>query len=253
MTLNNLKATVFALGAAVLVAACGGGGGGGTGPTPGPGPGTVYYTHEQLAAEFVDRAWGEAGLDLSLAKTNTLQYDYIVVYDYDYGTYDAYYIGAYSPGMNVANYINAYSSSMYYDLDYLGGNQYQDWYTGLVFEEGAPTSKDLAKVAAFKQEVRVQKSAKKIQADFGLSEERSREVAKLAVQLADAPKSSMTTNDYDNFSKELLGSSISQFNQAMKKSAEGDTSALNGLLDKAAKVNGVGPEHMNKIVGELFQ
>ncbi|MEK7356350.1 MAG: hypothetical protein AAB250_07865 [Bdellovibrionota bacterium] len=244
--MNTLKTTVFALGAALLVAACGGGGSGGTST------GGVYYTHDQLANEFVARAYGDAGLDLSLAKSTTLQYDYIVVYDYDYDTYDAYYIGTYTVGMNVANYINANSSRMYYDLDYLGGNQYQDWYTGLVFEEGAPTSKDLAKVAAFKQEVRVQKSAKNIQASFGLSEERSREVAKLAVQLADAPKSSMTTQDYDNFSKELLGSSITQFNSAMKKSAEGDAAALSNLLDKAAQVNGVGPEHMNKIVSGLF-
>lgn len=246
MTLNTLKTTALALGAALLVAACGGGGSGGTST------GGVYYTHDQLAAEFVNRAYGDAGLDLSLAKSTTLQFDYIVVYDYDYDTYDAYYIGTWAPGVNVGSYINSHSSQNYYDLDYLGGNQYQDWYTGLVFEEGSPTSKDLAKVAAFKQEVRVQKSAKKIQADFGLSENRSREVAKLAVQLADAPKSSMTNSDYDNFSKELLGSSITQFNSAMKKSAEGDASALNNLLDKAAQVNGVGPEHMNKIVSGLF-
>lgn len=246
MTLNTLKTTVLALGAAVLVAACGGGGSGGTST------GGVYYTHEQLAAEFVDRAWGDAGLDLSLAKATTLQYNYIVVYDYDYDTYDAYYIGGWAPGMNVGNFINANESRNYYDLDYLGGNQYQDWYTGLVFEEGAPSSKDLAKVTAFKQEIRIQKSAKKIAADFGLSEQRSREVAKLAVQLADAPKSSMTTQDYDNFSKELLGSSITQFQSAMKKSAEGDSAALSNLLDKAAQVNGVGPEHMGKIVSGLF-
>jgi hypothetical protein len=245
VTLNSLKTSVFALTAAVLVAACGGGSGGTS-------TGGVYYNHDQLAAEFVDRAWGDAGLDLSLAKSTTLQYDYIVVYDYDYDTYDAYYIGGWTVGMNVGNYINANSSRHYYDLDYLGGNQYEDWYTGLVFEEGTPSSKDLVKVAAFKQEVRVRTSAKKIQTEFGLSEARSREVAKLAVQLADAPKASMTNQDYDNFSKELLGSSITQFNSAMKKSVEGDATALNGLLDKAAKVNGVGPEHMNKIVSGLF-
>ena len=218
MTLKNLKVAAFALASSVLVAACGGGGGGGAVSTGG-----VYYTHDQLAQEFVNRAYGDAGLDLSLAKSTTLQYDYIVVYDYDYNTYDAYYIGTWAPGQNVGAYVNSHSSLNYYDLDYLGGNQYQDWYTGLVFEEGSPTSKDLAKVAAFKQEIRIQNSAKKIAANFGLSDERSHEVAKLAVQLADAPKASMTNADYDNFSKELLGSSITQFNAAMKKSADGDS------------------------------
>ena len=248
MILKALKASALALGLVALVTACGGGGGGGGSTSTGG----VYYTHAQLAQAFVDRAYGDAGIDAKLVKTDTLQYDYIVVYDYDYKTYDAYYIGGYTVGQNVKNYINAYNSKNYYDLDYIGGNQYQDYYTGLTFEEGSASSKDLAKLASFKQALAVDKSASKIAASFGLSDERSHEVAKLAVQLATADKKSMTDKDYDNFSKELLGSSITSFKAAMQKSAEGDARDLSNLIDKAAAVNGVGPEHMNEIVSGLF-
>ena len=272
MNANGIKGAVLALMATTLLAACGGGGGGGTGGGTvgggtgggctvscgggstggGTGGGTTYYTHSELAAKFVDYAWDDASLDLSLAKTTTLQNNYIVVYDYDYDTYDAYYIGAWTPTQDVGSYIDLYSDMMYYDLDYLGGNLYEDWYTGVQFEEGSATSKDLAKLAAFRQHIQLKKATSNIQAQFGLSEERSQSVAKLAVQLAKTPKASMTTQDYDNFSQELLGSSITEFQKATKQSFEGDSSKLQDLMSKAAQVNGVGPEQMSKIMVELM-
>ena len=247
----NLKAVssaVLGLGVAMVLSACGGGGGGGGTVSTGG----VSYTHDQLAAAFVDRAYGDAGIDADLVKSNTLQYNYIVVYDYDYKSYDAYYIGGYVVGQNVSDFIYAHNDQNYYDLDSIGGGLYQDYYSGVTFEETASSSKDLQKVAALKQELSVQKSAKKLKAQFGLSDDRSREVARLAVQLANTDKKSMTNADYDGFSKELLGTTIGKFQNAMKAAKEGNAADMNSIIDNAAKVNGVGPEHMNEIMNGLF-
>lgn len=247
MNLKAVSYAVLSLGLATLVSACGGGGSGSTST------GGVYYTHQQLAQAFVDRAYGDAGINAQLVKTDTLKYDYIVVYDKDYNSYDAYYIGDYQVGQNVSDYITAHNSQNYYDLDSIGGNQYQDYYTGVTFEETSASSKDLQKVAALKQELSIQKSAKNLKAQFGLSDDRSREVARLAVQLANTDKKSMTDKDYDGFSKELLGTTIGKFQSAMKAAKEGNASSMNSIIDSAAKINGVGPEHMNQIMSGLFQ
>lgn len=247
MNLKAVSYAVLSLGLATMLSACGGGGSGSTST------GGVYYTHEQLAQEFVNRAYGDAGIDATLVKADTLQYDYIVVYDHDYNSYDAYYIGDYQVGQNVSDYLYAHNSQNYYDLDSIGGNQYQDYYTGVTFEETSASSKDLQKVAAIKQELSVQKSAKNLKAQFGLSDDRSREVARLAVQLSNTDKKSMTDKDYDGFSKELLGTTIGKFQTAMKAAKEGNAADMNSIIDGAAKLNGVGPEHMNQIMNGLFQ
>jgi hypothetical protein len=245
VNLNSVKLVVASLSLALL-SACGGGGSGSVST------GGVVYTHDQLASAFVDRAYGDAGIDATLVKSNTLQYDYIVVYDQDYKSYDAYYIGDYHVGDNVSDYITLHNSQNYYDLTDLGGNLYQDYYTGVTFEETSASSKDLQKVAALKQELTVQKSAKNLKAQFGLSDDRSREVARLAVQLAGTDKKSMTDKDYDGFSKELLGTSIGKFQAAMKAAKEGNAASMNSIIETAAQVNGVGPEHMNQIMNGLF-
>lgn len=246
MNLKAVKLVAVSIGLAIL-SACGGGG------TGSVSTGGVVYTQDQLAAAFVDRAFGDAGINANLVKSNTLQYNYIVVYDKDYNAYDAYYIGDYHVGDNVSTYITAHNSQNYYDLTSVGANQYRDYYTGVTFEETSASSKDLQKVAALKQELSVQKSAKSLKAQFGLSDERSREVARLAVQLAGSDKKSMTDKDYDGFSKELLGTSIGKFQAAMKAAKEGNAASMNSIIDTAAQVNGVGPEHMNQIMTGLFQ
>lgn len=247
MKFATLAKTVVLAAALGAFTACGGGGGGSTST------GGVYYTHAQLAQEFVNRAYADAGLDLDLVKSNTLQTDYIVVYDADYGTYDAYDLSGYNVGDNILDFVNANEDWFYYDLVPYTDGTYKDPYTGTFFEEHSATSKDLEKMAALKQELLVKKSADKVAASFGLSAERSREVARLAVQLKQSPKASMTDADYDQFSKEILGSSLSDVKAAASAQAAGNNAAMEAVLDKAAEVNGVGPEHMNKIISGLFQ
>ncbi len=225
--------------------ACGGGGGGSTST------GGVYFSHADLANEFVRRAYTDAGVNISLVKADTLQTGYIVV---DHlGTYEAYYIDGWSVGTDISRYVNSGAANIYTGLTYIGGNDYKDPYSSIVFEETSGSSRDLEKLAALKEEYNVQASAAHIQSQFGLSMERSREVARLAVQLKNTPKSSMTDADYDNFSKELIGSSITDVKAALQKQVQGDSSDLNSLIDKAAQANGVGPEHMNQIINGIFQ
>ena len=156
----NFKSLVTAAAATLALTACGGGGGGGGNNVSG----TIYYSHAEMAEIFTQRLWEDAGIDAELVKTNTEQYDYIVVYDYDLDSYDAYYIGSYNVGENMLNYLDDYDADFYYDLDYLGGNDYQDWYTGLIFEKTAGTSKDLLKVAALKETLMIKKNAEPMSA-----------------------------------------------------------------------------------------
>ncbi len=237
-----MKSTLLNLALAATVsvlAACGGGSGGGSTSTGG-----VYYTHEQLAQEFVRRAYTDAGVKMTLMKTNTLEYGFIVVEEY--GQYKAYSIEHYNVGENIRNFL--INTQSYDGLDYIGSNQYKDFWTGLVFEETSASSKDLEMLAAVKEELNIDASAANLQANLGLSEERSVEVARLASQLSHSPKSSMTNKDYDMFAKELMGSSITQL-----KAAQNSKPAMDALISKAAKVNEVSNEHMKGIISELFK
>ncbi|MGB0452068.1 MAG: hypothetical protein ACPGJV_00015 [Bacteriovoracaceae bacterium] len=107
--MKSLKSMFLVLVMAVL-ASCGGGGGGSNVS------GTVYYNHAELADIFVERLWEDLGIDAELVKTDTLQYDYIVVYDYDLDSYDAYYIGEYNPGESLSNYLDFYDDDFVFDL-----------------------------------------------------------------------------------------------------------------------------------------
>jgi hypothetical protein len=221
--------------------------GGGSGGTT---TGGYYLTHEQLASEFVRRLNLDLGYDVELVKSNTRQFNYIVVYDYDFDTYDAYYIGGFNPGESIGRFVDLNKSREYLDLDPIGGGLYQDYDTGLVFEKVQPSPKDRMKMQAFKEALALQKGTEQLQAQFGLSQERSFEIAKLAVVMQ--KRSDLTTADYDRFAQGILGHSISEYQAAAKKKLSGNGADLNALLADTAQLNGVSPEQMNKIVGSVF-
>lgn len=242
---NGLSVALAGL-ALLSILACTPGGGGNSST------GGVYMTHEQLANEFVHRMNIDLGYDLELVKTYTNQYDYIVVYDWDLGSYDAYYLGAYNPGENLFNYLNIYDYNFYYDLDYIGNNYYEDYYTGLIFEKTKPTNKDRLKMAALEETLLIKKGAETLNAEFGLSQERSFEVAKLAVIWQKTPKERMTDADHDKFAQDILGHSISEYKAAVQKKMSGDSADLNKMISDTAEFNGVTPEQMNKVIDGVF-
>lgn len=232
--------------AMIALVGCGGGGGGGSTSTGG-----TYYTHDQLASEFVRRVNVDvSGYDLTLVKSTTLQYDYIVVYDNDYGSYDAYYIGNYNVGENLSNYLNSYKNYFYFDLVAEGGNTYYDPVSGTRFQKQDSTDqKNLSKMKAIKQDLAIQKSADGLRATYGLSAEKSVDVARFAYKMETSVAGTYNKADYDAFAKELTGSSISDFQKDIKA---GNDNSLNSRIQKASEVSGMGPEGVNKLIGDMF-
>ncbi len=227
----------------LVVAACGGGGGSVS-------TGGTYFTHDELAREFVRRVNTDIGnFDIELVKSTTLQYDYIVVYDWDYGSYDAYYIGNYNVGENLGNYLNSYESWFYYDLIPEGGGTYYDYYTGTRFEKSATSGKNLSKMKAIKEQLTIGKMADKLRADYGLSAEKSLNAARFAYKIEKSPAGTYNSKDYDAFAKELVGSTISEFQKDVKS---GDLTSLSKRISTAADTTGMGPEGVNKLINEMF-
>lgn len=236
--------TVLTAAVALTVTACGGGGGGSTST------GGTYYSHAQLAQEFVRRVNVDvSGYNLELVKTDTLQSDYIVVYDRDYNSYDAYWLGNYNVGENLSSYLHNYDNEFYYDLNNQGNNSYRDPYTGTLFEKVQASSKNLGKMKALKEELAIAKAADNLRAEYGLSEEKSLDTARFAYKVKTAAPGTYNVKDYDSFAKELTGSTVSEFQNDFKA---GNMSSLSSRLSKAGEVSGMGSEGVNKLIKDMF-
>ena len=198
-----LKAALFVAVAAGLTA-CGGGGGSGNVSTGG-----TYFTHEQLAQEFVRRVNVDvAGYNLALQKTNTLQTDYIVVYDRDFGTYDAYWLGNYNPGESIANYIIAYDPYFYYDLDHIGGNVFEDWTTGIRFQKIEGIKQNLTRMKGSEQRQVLHIMELQLQKQFGVNKPTAKLFAKFAFNMQANP-GKYGKAEIDSVMTEGLGASYS--------------------------------------------
>ncbi len=259
---------------ALTLVACNGGGNGGGAPG---------YTHNELAENFVRNLNLDPEFNVSLVKKSTLQSDYIVIYDPYTDSYDAINIDLYSPNSSAVDYYFNNANVGYFDLDVIPGHyeleyrydiigydsygyaiygydyyevwvptRYRDRYTGVTFEKTAATPKDLAKVAALTEVHKIEKKAKFLSSEFGLSLERSKEVARLASHWSKSSLKGMTNAEQDAFSTELLGFSITAGKKAAKDAIEGNDSSLNSLLESAAKTNGISPEHANKLMTKVF-
>lgn len=239
-TLRTLTAAVVTTSMLALTA-CGGGGSGSTST------GGTYFTHAQLAEEFVRRVNLDiVGFDLELVKANTLQYNYIVVYDWDYRTYDAYYIGGYNVGENLANFINNNEWRFKYDLIPEVGGTYYDPVSGLRFEKAA-SSKNLSKVKAAIEKRVIADASERLQAEYGLSAEKATDAARFAYKLQNSPAGSYNVADYDAFAKQLVGVSITDMINAAKS---GDLSTIAEQADIAA--NAIGDEAVSKIITDMM-
>ncbi len=268
------KLLVGSLLALTLVGCNGGGNGGGA-------PG---YTHNDLAKKFVQELNLDSEFNVELVKKSTLQSDFIVIYDPYTDSYDAIDIQNYDPALdNAADFYFDSANNNYFDLDVIPGHyevdyeyefvgydidgyavydwvpvevwvpvRYRDRYTGVTFEKTAATAKDLAKVAALKEVAEIEKSAKFLSSEFGLSLERSKEVSRLASHWKKASKKGLSASEQDLFSTELLGFSITKGMNAAKAAAEGDSSQLSNLIDSAAEVNKITPEHASQLMTKIF-
>ncbi len=238
------KSTVLA--SALSLIACGGGSGGGNKSTGG-----VYFTHEQLADEFVRRVNIDvSGYDLTLVKTNTQQFDYIVVYDNWADTYDAYWLGNYNPGENLSNYLYNYDYKFYYDLVPKSGNLYQDFYTGIYFANGTPVSKDLGFLQSVKEDAVVATKAKDLKAKYGMNDETAFDTARFAYKIKTAKPGTYTLKDYDGMAMQLTGSTITDLMKDVKESKWAD---LRDRVSQMAEKTGMGAAGMRKLIREEFK
>jgi len=122
-----------------------------------------------------------------------------------------------------------------------------------LFEKTSGSVRDLEKAAAFSETQVLDSVAKSIASEFGLSEERSLRVAKLAQSWKKLSKArALTDGDANAFTKELTGVNMNTIENAYTAASEGSADQLNNVLERAAAVNGTTPENMAEIMTTLF-
>lgn len=253
----------------VLLVGCGG-------DNKGNGAGGQGYTHNQLAEIFVDKLNATGEVSVQLVKKSTEKYNYIVVLDRATDEFNAYRIDGYTPDQDPLEFLASREAYAFYDLDEIPGyyetrastsydimcechvtdtyrvwveTRYRDRKTNTYFEKVEGTPKDRLKVAALEQGIKVGKMAESISANYGLSAERSLEVAKLTYLWKTSPRERMTDADHDRFAKEILGHTITEFKAAAES---GSRAELDRLIESSARVNGITPEQANEILDGLL-
>src|SRR5690606_35310789 len=117
----------------------------------------------------------------------------------------------------------------------------------------AGAGRDLEKVQAMVEMNKVRQISQQVSAKFGLSAERSLQVAKLSAQWQSLSSDrELTTADVDAFSKKLMGSNMLDIQAAMKESLKGNVSRLAEFVAKAPEVNDPTPEKVAGIVMSMF-
>ncbi len=234
---KTIRGAAIAVMGAIAISACGGGGGGGT-----------SLTYAERWVNSLDTQ--DTQYNYRLVKDPSKQSGYVVVDD----GYNYYAIDIYSS-----------RESLYYDrvdyfdneairVTYAGNGYYSDYY-GNLYEMTTGTGKDLEKAAAFVEDLKADKIADQLVADYGLSEKRGLQVAKLTLEWSKLKKKrSVTDADADAFSTEILGFSLNDGIKAVKKAQlEGETSDLNALIDRAADENGLSPEQVGDLIRKFAQ
>jgi hypothetical protein len=123
----------------------------------------------------------------------------------------------------------------------------------LLFSETSITGKDTLKKAAAVEQYLVIEMSKQVKSKFGLSAERSLQVAKAANHFRKYSTSrALTAEDTNAYAKEIVGADFKAIEKAYAGSMKGDLSNLNGILDVAAQKNGVSSEQMGEIITKMF-
>ena len=113
--------------------------------------------------------------------------------------------------------------------------------------------KDLEGMGAKKEFIEIENSAANFQSQFGLSEERSFEVAKIVNAYNKiGKKRALTTKDRNIFTHSLLGVDYKSSKKALESHIQGDENALTDILEKASDVNGISPEQVQELVGDYL-
>ena len=122
---------------------------------------------------------------------------------------------------------------------------------GNLFEEDTPTLKDLEKVGALMEGLKIENRSNSLVENFGLSESRAYEVAKLTFFYEKIKrKRALSGRDADLVYKKILGSSYLEIKKAYNELLQGDKRGFDDALQLAAEVNQIDPESMFEIIQE---
>jgi signal peptidase I len=122
--------------------------------------------------------------------------------------------------------------------------------SGLVFEEGAESSKDLEKWGALLEKRDEKKLGSYISDQYGLSEKRGHFLAKLVKNYQTIQKKrGLTRRDLQKLSLSVLGVDIDFFEEAIRKE---DRVKKDQMILKASKINETDPEHMKRLLTDFF-
>lgn len=241
-------------------------------------------SHEQLANDFIEALNLDLNYDVSLVKLDTKQSGYIVVFDYDLNTYDAYNLSGYNIGMDIDSYIDQASDSDNFDLrfsieqeniyynsfdhnlysisKYVGFDPNRGYFqvvttpvyeniNGISFSKSQMSSSDLAKAQEIIDQKKLNNTSSLLAVKFGVPVPRAKKLASIALQFSKSNLSTMTTYQFDQYTNSFLGSTYTEINSAIDKQLSGDSNSINNIYSKAAKVNKMTVQQV-KDISDLF-
>ena len=218
-----------------------------------------YYTHPGEVKDFVSTVNTAAGTTvLTVAKTNTWQYNFAVIKSVSDGKFYAVNMKAYKGGMTAAQ-VSAFLGSSLASGDIVEVTKNSGAYNnyraadGTLFEETMASAKDLEKVGAINEGLQKVAVAKKLEGEYGLSEKRSYEVADLTMNWEKISNNrAMTEKDGDLLSKKIFGVNVKRIKDALKDKITGNNDNYERVLETAARINEISPEHLNTIIEDLM-
>ena len=112
---------------------------------------------------------------------------------------------------------------------------------------------DMEKLASLKEQHYLNQMAVQLNAKFGLSVNRAKEVAIVAHQFNKLSGTrELTEKDANSFAMEVAGVNMKEVENAIKKSLKGDSALLNEVLGSISKRNGISSENVNEMISQIF-
>ncbi len=148
-------------------------------------------------------------------------------------------------------YYDPYYDDYYYAVDtyvyYPHYDPYYDYY--YYYENNNQGMKDLEKMAASNQSAYLNNYANALSEKFGLSADRSAEIAKLSLVWREN-RNSMSSEDMQAFNKEVFGIDKTDVEAALN--ASNKDASLDELVNKVAVHNGLTPEQVESIFTNIL-
>lgn len=246
----------------------------------------TVYSHTYLANVFVKALQQENNRkgdpDYLIARASTFQKNFIIFKDYktvtestdmfnpaclsvngggpgcspiwipgpdvtrDVSTYFAVNLAGWVPGTSAMEFLKTDSSFekvTFRDFDYYGNA------SGLKFEKMTVGPKNLAKIKAFHESYKIEAGAERLVEKYGLSADKAIEASRFAYRVSQAIPGTYKMSDFDSFSQEFVGSSISDFETDFR---QGNVNSFRLRIQRASDLTGVGVEGVNRFIKDVF-